>query len=203
MPYKTNSDLPPRVREAMPAKAQSIFRNVFNSVIAQEGETDATAFAQAYGAVENAGYHKNTEGDWVKKSEEWRREFEIIGKQDEQQVVYGWLSVAFDKAGNQIVDADNDIIEIDDLEKAAIDFALNSRKAGENHERVEGVGRMVASLVTSPQIQKVMGIPEGYVPQGWLIGFKVDDPDVWDKVKKGIYSGFSVGGHGRREIIEE
>lgn len=67
MPYATNSDLPKRVREAMPAAAQSIFREVFNNVIEDEGTTEASAFAQAYGAVENAGYHQNTEGDWVKK----------------------------------------------------------------------------------------------------------------------------------------
>ena len=67
IPYQNNSDLPARVREAMPEKAQSVFRNTFNSVIDQEGATEATAFAQAYGAVDNAGYHQDSEGDWVKK----------------------------------------------------------------------------------------------------------------------------------------
>lgn len=69
MPYLSNVELPKRIREGMPAAAQSIFRNVFNSVMDEEGATEASAFAQAYGALENAGYYQNTEGNWIKKSE--------------------------------------------------------------------------------------------------------------------------------------
>jgi len=36
------------------------------------------------------------------------------------------------------------------------------------------------------------------VPSGWWVGFKVQDPEVWAKVKTGERTGFSIHGHGRR-----
>jgi len=66
LPYQSNKDLPARVREGMPEHAQSIFRNVFNNVMNQDGTEESSAFAQAYGALENVGYKQNTEGKWVK-----------------------------------------------------------------------------------------------------------------------------------------
>lgn len=200
MPYKTNSDLPPRVREALPEKAQSIFRNTFNSVIAQEGATEATAFAQAYGAVENAGYHKNTEGNWVKKSEEWQREFEIKKVDQDQQLVFGWLSIAQDAQGNTIVDADNDIIEPADLEKAAYTHVLKFRKAGENHESL--IGDLVESMVFTKEKQQALGIPDGILPCGWWVGYFIEK-NAFAKVKSQEYNSFSIGGRGRREVVEE
>lgn len=66
MPFQNNTDLPARVREGMPEHAQSIFRNTFNNVMEQNGVSEASAFAQAYGAVENAGYRQDTSGNWNK-----------------------------------------------------------------------------------------------------------------------------------------
>ena len=46
-----------------------------------------------------------------------------------------------------------------------------------------------------------LGITEGALPEGWWIGFKVTDPDVWDKVKDGTYPMFSIEGTAIREEI--
>lgn len=43
-----------------------------------------------------------------------------------------------------------------------------------------------------------MGIPEGTLPVGWWIGFQVTDADVWEKVKDGTYSMFSIEGKAER-----
>ena len=48
---------------------------------------------------------------------------------------------------------------------------------------------------------KAMGIPEGILPVGWWIGFKVTDPEVWEKVKDGTYSMFSIEGEAVREEV--
>jgi hypothetical protein len=186
----------------MPTAAQSIFREVFNDVIAQEGETDSTAFAQAYGALENAGYHQDTEGNWAKKSEEWRREFEISKVDQDMQMVFGWLSIATDAQGNVVVDADNDIIEPNELERAAYNHVLKFRKAGENHEEL--IGDLVESMVFTKEKIAALGIPEGILPCcGWWVGYHITKSDAWDLVKGGHYNSFSIGGKGRREIIEE
>lgn len=63
MPYKSNKDLPEAVRSALPAKAQGVFRNAYNSA-AEEGMSEEKCNKIAWGAVKNAGWKK--EGDkWV------------------------------------------------------------------------------------------------------------------------------------------
>lgn len=203
MPYQNNSDLPARVREAMPAKAQSIFRNTFNSVMAGEGATEASAFAQAYGAVENAGYHQNTEGDWVKKQDDtWRSEFEFSKVDESAHLVFGWFSVAEDINGNIVVDKQGDYIEPQDLEVAAYDYVLYAREAGEMHDKTTGIGKLVASIVTTQDIQKAMGI-DPPIQVGWFGGFHIHDESVWQKIVNKEYSMFSIGGKGQREEVND
>ena len=48
---------------------------------------------------------------------------------------------------------------------------------------------------------KEMGIPEGTLPVGWWIGFQVTDADVWEKVKDGTYSMFSIEGKAERVAL--
>lgn len=200
MPYDSNSDLPKAVREALPAKAQSIFREAFNSAI-DEGHKESVAFQVAWGAVENAGYSQDSDGNWRKKSDtSWRRDFEVRKVDQEQQLVFGWLSVAFDKDGNQIEDSQGDLIDEIDLEKAAYDYNIYARKSGEMHQKV-GVGRLVESMVFTKEKQEALGIPDGILPVGWWVGYKIDDLDVWGKVKSGEYSMFSIGGKARREEV--
>lgn len=133
----------------------------------------------------------------------WSRPLEIRKTDEDQRLVFGYLSVAKDAQGNDIVDSQGDIIAPEDLEKAAYDFTLYSRQAGEMHERSVGVGQLVESMVFTKEKQAALGIPEGTLPEGWWVGFKIDDPAVWDKVKKGEYGAFSIGGRGVREPVAE
>jgi cation transport regulator ChaB len=66
MPYSSNSELPKNVRDALPAAAQSVFRNVVNSALANDF-TEERAFKQAWGAVKRS-YHQNDEGEWIAKA---------------------------------------------------------------------------------------------------------------------------------------
>ena len=129
---------------------------------------------------------------------EWRREFDIEKTDEDQRLVFGWLSVAKDENGNSILDLQDDVIDPEDLEKAAITYALESREAGQSHIKTTGIGKMVMSIVTTKEIQKAIGIPKGIVPEGWFIGYKIIDDETWDLVKSGDYKGFSIGGTGKR-----
>ena len=64
-----------------------------------------------------------------------------------------------------------------------------------------GVAVLVESMVFTKEKQNALGIAEGTIPEGWWIGFKVTDPDVWDKVKDGTYSMFSIEGEAIREEV--
>ena len=116
---------------------------------------------------------------------------------EEKQIVYGWASVV-EKNGDAVVDQQGDIISIDEIEKAAHRFLTDCRVAGDSHI-VKGVGHLVESVVFSRDLQKALDIDLGQ--SGWFVGFKVTDPDVWDRVKKGELSMFSIGGTGKRAEI--
>jgi len=118
---------------------------------------------------------------------------------DDKRLVFGWASIIKDVDGRVLLDRQDDYIDDEEeLEKAAYTYVLHSRDGGEMHVR-KGVSTMVESVVLSKEKQAALGIPEGVVPVGWWIGFRVNDDRVWDQVKKGDYMGFSVHGTGQRQ----
>ena len=67
MPYSNNEALPASVRGAIPSKTgQNLFRQVVNSQL-RNGKSESVAFASAWSALQNAGYHQK-DGKWVKKN---------------------------------------------------------------------------------------------------------------------------------------
>lgn len=127
-------------------------------------------------------------------------DFQIMKSDDDKRLIFGWASVAIRKDGTQVVDHENDMIDPEDLEPAVYDYVLEYRDGGERHNpNLRKKARMVESVIFTKEKMKAMGIPEGTVPEGWWIGFKVDDDAAWDKIKKGIYKAFSIEGTAIRE----
>lgn len=120
----------------------------------------------------------------------------------EKQMIFGWASIIEWPNGSAVVDSQQDIIEICELENAAYDFVLHVREASDMHDKSTiGIGRLVESVVFSREKQQSMGIPEGILPIGWWIGFKIYDDAVWEGIKSGKYRAFSIGGMGTRTEI--
>ena len=67
MPYANNHDLPPAVRQHLPAHAQDVFRNAFNHALTEYDEEETTAFRVAWSAVKR-GY-KKVGAEWLRKPE--------------------------------------------------------------------------------------------------------------------------------------
>ena len=105
-------------------------------------------------------------------------------------------------AGDTVTDYYEDIIEPDELEQAAYNFVQFYREGGEMHER-GGCAVLVESVIFTKEKMAAMGIPEGVVPEGWWIGFKVTDDEVWEKVKDGTYPMFSIEGEAVREEVDD
>ncbi len=121
---------------------------------------------------------------------------------DEKRLAFGWAYVAEDD-GQVITDHSGDFIDkaaLPDLEDAAYEYVLLSREADEMHEKLEGVAQLVESLMLTPEKAAAMGIVTKRF--GWWAGFKIQDDDVWAKVKDGTYPGFSIRGRGQREEVE-
>ncbi|HEV2109256.1 MAG TPA: ChaB family protein [Thermomicrobiales bacterium] len=64
MPYAKRSDLPESVRDNLPAHAQEIYKEAFNSAWEQYDHEEPRAHRVAWGAVERK-YHKDESGKWV------------------------------------------------------------------------------------------------------------------------------------------
>ena len=123
--------------------------------------------------------------------------FAIVKSDDESRLVFGWASIAVKVTGEVIEDLQNDILEMAVLEKAAYDHVLNFATAGEMHKKAD-VGRLVESVVFTKEKAAAMGIPEGYLPEGWWVGYFIEDGDVWKKIKDGTYNAFSIEGTAQR-----
>lgn len=142
----------------------------------------------------------------VGKSEEWDMEVrgEISKVDSDKRQVFGWASI-IEMDGKPVVDLQGDYMDVDTIEKAAYDYVQNSRKGGNQHERVGEIAKHVSDLVESFVItdekKKQMGLPES-TPTGWWVGFKVNDDDTWEQVKSGKRKEFSIHGSGVRKNIE-
>lgn len=121
---------------------------------------------------------------------------------DERRLAFGWAYVA-DDDGVVVADHSGDFVDklaLPDLEDAAYDYVLKSREADEMHVRLSGVAQLVESVMITPEKMSAMGMTG--TRTGWWVGFKVQDDGVWQKVKDGTYSAFSIRGRGRREKVD-
>src|SRR5690606_31728071 len=67
MPYATNKELPEPIRNVLPEDAQTLFRNVVNSVLESNPNDEELAFAIAWSALKDAGWEKDpSTGKWKK-----------------------------------------------------------------------------------------------------------------------------------------
>ena len=191
MPYATNADLPENVRGVLPAAAQSIFRNVFNSAV--EGDaTEDSARKQAWGALKNQGWEKQ-EDKWVKvkKSEEsfdymFDQKNSAILKQDEEQQLITGVVMEPDT-----VDTQGDVVSKEEIQKAAYKFLVKSRTIGLQHKKKGPVDVVESFIVPEDMTMGGQEVKKG----SWLMTVKVTDDKVWQNVKDGKYTGFSIGGY--------
>lgn len=128
--------------------------------------------------------------------------FHILKSDGDQRLVFGWANVSVTVDGKQVEDLEGDVIDPEELEKAAYAYVLDFRDAGELHDQgLRKKARLVESCVFTPDKLTAMGIPDGTVPLGWWVGFYVDDDETWEKIKNGTYTMFSIEGRGEREPV--
>lgn len=125
----------------------------------------------------------------------------VTKSNDEQQLIFGWASIAKNKDGSIPLDWQGDIIDVVSLEKAAYNFVLKFRVSNDMHMENSDNGRLVESIMFTKEKMDALGIPEGTLPEGWFVGFKIDDPIAYQKVKNGEYKMFSIEGSGTRTEV--
>lgn len=125
----------------------------------------------------------------------WSLPLEVKKADPTQRLVFGWASVAA-LDGQRIIDKQGDIIPVEELEKAVVEYSLNSRHGGDMHSRT-GVSKLVESVVFTPE-KEALGIvakdDAGRTIHGWWTGFYVHDDELWDAYKRGERPELSIGG---------
>ena len=159
------------------------------------------SFAEAMKA--GKGKKRPVDDEVTMKSADWSLPVEIMKTDPDQQLVFGWASVA-SKDGLLVVDKQGDMILPEDLERAAYDFVLYCRSQGDMHKTDDNgqplqVGRVVESMMFTRQKQEVLKIDLGM--EGWWVGMRVDSPEVWAAIKRGDRPEFSIGGRGNRVAV--
>lgn len=138
-------------------------------------------------------------------------EMQVAKVDKENRMVFGFFSI--NKIGEELLeDSQKDLIDTEELEKAAYDFVLNARIAGEGHIR-KGVGNLVESMMFTYEKQdaikktlQAIGIENPSFDlgmEGWWGGFQITDDEVLKKIDNGDYPMFSVGGKAERIVVEE
>lgn len=126
--------------------------------------------------------------------------FKIADMNTEKRLAFGWSVISRDALGNEVWDLQDDGIDPEDLEALAYKYVRFYRDSGELHVNA-GKAVLIESVVTTVEKQRVWGIPSGVMPVGWWTGFYVLDDAVWEKVKSGEYSAFSIEGTAVRQKV--
>lgn len=93
-------------------------------------------------------------------------------------------------------DSQGDIYSHDEVRKAAHAYMEHAGNLGKQHgEIVTGKLKILENYLSPVEfVQDTETIAKGT----WLMGIRVVDDDLWDDVKKGSFTGFSIGGAAHR-----
>ena len=110
---------------------------------------------------------------------------------DEQRLVYGVVLVP------DVEDLQGDICSKEDIQEAAHDYLVNSRLVKAQHKSPTDAD-VVECYIAPVDIP----IGKGIAPAGsWIMVTKIKSGAMWDAIKKGDITGYSIGGRGTREEI--
>jgi len=125
-----------------------------------------------------------------------------ISKMDtDKRQVFGFCTVTHVN-GEEVIDLQGDYVPLEEIEKAAYTYVVDSRKGGDMHAR-DGeqplhTSDMIESVIITPEKLETWGLAKDAMPYGWWVGFKVNDDKQWEMVKSGERTGLSIHGSGRR-----
>lgn len=120
--------------------------------------------------------------------------FQVLKTYDEQRIVYGWASV-ITRNGNPVIDLQGEVIKSAELVRFTADFMESERTSLHEHQG-QRVGTVIHSFPIVDDIAKSLGLMSDR--EGWIVGVKVNDENVWKGIKSGELRGFSVGGSARK-----
>lgn len=95
-------------------------------------------------------------------------------------------------------DSQGDIYSADEVRMAADKFMEEYQQIGVQHSEITKAVKILRNWITLDDCT----INGQVVAKGtWLLGVRVQDDDLWEKVKKGEITAFSIGGKANREPV--
>jgi len=158
-----------------------------------DGYSDESA-QRICGAIKAGTVHKSAGGTFTTEKQadgslRWAADFEFAKKVDEEHLVYG---IVYEP---DVIDAQDDSAGAADIEKAAHNFMINSQRVKIMHK--ENAGPRV-SIVESYIAHDTFRLGDQMIRKGsWVLVVKIHDEALWQQVKKGDLTGFSMGGRAR------
>jgi hypothetical protein len=118
-----------------------------------------------------------------------KKSVDLFKMDDEQRLVYGVVLVP------DIEDLQGDICSKESIQEAAHDYLVNSRLVKAQH-RAPTDADVVECYIAPCDIP----IGQGIAPAGsWIMVTKIHSGAMWEAIKKGDITGYSIGGTGTRE----
>lgn len=130
----------------------------------------------------------------IKKSDiDEAYEIDPIEKQEDEHFILGRVMIP----GK--IDADREVINKEETEKAAHRFMINSNTIGLIHQQYSPDTHLVENYIAPVDFEK----NGRKVKAGtWLIGVQVNDNEVWKAIKERELRAFSVGGWAKKRPIQ-
>ncbi len=137
-------------------------------------------------STESDSENEADEVDTEKCNDPFKKYVHII--KGDQQIVYGVVSEP------DTVDLQGDRLSKAEIRKACHKFMVESQRIGKEHE-----GPAKADIIESYIAPVDFKCNDQVVKVGsWVMAVKIHDPQLWDAVKKGEITGFSIAGSGTR-----
>ena len=182
------------IEKRVGAKEKATAVEVFNLPFVTDGNATGYARIEYMGPSESVHTFTDTYGqkvtDTAQHSDQIFVTSEIFKADDEKRLVTGIVM----EPGE--FDAHGDITMSETIETAAYVYMLNSQVVGDQHSQPAPDGVKLVESYIAPQDLVIGGeeVKEG----SWIMTVYVEDDEMWDAVKAGNYTGFSIGGFAQK-----
>ena len=119
----------------------------------------------------------------------------ILAKSEKKQIAYGVVYAP------DVVDTQGDFMKAETIEQAAHDYMLKSQAVDKEHTFEVLDGAKIVESYIAPCDMELGGTK--IVKGSWVMGTKVTNDEVWQQIKKGEISAYSIGGTGERVKVKE
>ena len=150
------------------------------------GEEEAEKAEEVEGKPKAESEEDEDEGEETEKCTLKSYKVSII--KGDQQIVYGVVSEP------DTIDLQGDRLSESEIRKACHKFMMESQRIGKEHEGPAKADVIESYIAPTDFVCGGQAVRKG----SWVMAVKIHDPDIWQAVKKGDITGFSIAGKGDR-----